>query len=392
MDVWDGAELYGRGKLLRVHCPHFTDLKFYVCRDYYKPVSETLADDTDPTMAELFYDLRPQSLGSFVIFSSSKIGSESFLALSSSHGNTLTELKLNSLTAEAMENLNLLKGCTNITSLLLSENAGSETDLEHRHNDVFLEVVAWLRECKQLQTISLSHFFSGPSMLTPVLLEHTIKLRELNLDGYVMAPAKTFHRALVHQPSLQSVCLKGEGDEPSAVGLEGYNILVDSLYHLRNLTDLRLKNISDYFNDEHISCLAQNLANLENLETSGYQLTDSSLEELCKLEFLKRLDFNAVTRFTAEGIIKSVSMLGPGNMGFVLAILMADMDHDLTVFEQNMIRDVMTKQVGGKFEFQTITGRLAGLALPEERLTHFQILIFPNSKAIPRTEMYLKVP
>lgn len=361
MDVWDGATLRGLGKLLRQHCPHFADLKFYVWLDTHAwaempLVASRAAADTDPTMAELFNDLRPQSLESFVIFSSSMIGPQSFLALSSSHGNTLTELKLNSLTANAMENLNLLKGCINITSLLLSEGPGSETDLEHRHNDVFLEVVAWLKECKKLQTISLSHFFSGPSLLTAVLLEHKIQLRELNLDGYVMTPAKTFHRALVHQPSLQSVCLKGEGDDISALGLEGYGILVDSLCHLHNLTDLRLKNIAEFFNDDHIRLLAQNLPHLENLETGGWLLTDSSLEELCKLEVLKRLDFSAITYFTAEGIMKSIRLLGPGNMGFVLAVLMADMEYNLTPREQKSIRDAIAKQVGGKFEFQMIRG------------------------------------
>ena len=311
-------------------------------------------------MAQLFSDLRPQSLESFVVFSSSSIGPESFLALSSSHGRTLTELKLNSLNSHAMENLNLLKGCSSIVSLLMSEEPGSETDLEHRHPEVFLEVVAWLGECKSLQTISLSHFFNGPNLLTPLLLESTIRLRELNLDGYTMNPARTFHRALVNQPTLQSICLKGEGDEPSALGLEGYDALVNSLCQLPKLTDLRLKNISDFFNDDHICQLAQNLHKLETLDTSGWALRDRCLSELSNLKFLRSLEFSAYTRFTSNGIMDFIYGLeGPDHAGFSLAVLNAEMDCNLAEDEQIQIREAIYTKFGGKFHFQVISASYA---------------------------------
>lgn len=306
-------------------------------------------------MADLFSDLRPQSLESFVIFSSSTIGPQSFLALSSSQGETLAELKLNSLNAQAMENLNLLKGCTNISTLLLSESPASETDLENRHNDVYLEVVAWLRECKRLQNISLSHFFNGPNLLTPVLLENDIRLHELNLDGYLMGSARAFHRALVNQQSLQSICLKGEGDDPG-LGLENEDILVNSLCRLPNLVDLRLKNISDFFNDDHIIRLAQNLHKLETFDTSGWGLTDKCLGELSNLSFLRSLEFSAYTRFTSNGIMDFVYSLEGDHAGFMLAVLNAEMDCNLPPDEQERIREVIAVKYGGKFDFQVIRG------------------------------------
>ncbi|KAG6997543.1 hypothetical protein G7Y79_00040g077080 [Physcia stellaris] len=253
LNLWEGEALRDTGVPIRTHCPSFAELKFWRC-----------------AMASFLNEIKEQSLESLEIFSVSKVGPESFRALNC-HRDSLTELHLHSIGADAMVSLNLLKGCSNIVSLQLSESGESTTDLEHRHNDVFLEIIDWLKECKRLKSLKLKHFFSAPSLLTPVLLEHDIKLIELELDEYTMTVGKNVHRALVHQPSLQSLFLKGEGDDP---GTDGYNILVGSLCKLENLTELRLQNISDYFNSEHICLLAQNLPKLESFATTGWGITD----------------------------------------------------------------------------------------------------------------------
>ena len=338
-------------------------------------MAHRLNSDADATLAGFLDDVRPQSIESLEVFSGSTIASKSFHSLGC-HSETLTELALKCLSADAMQSLNILKGCTNLTSLSLAESPGSITDLEHRHNDVFLEVVVWLQECTNLKSVQLSHFYSGPALLTPVLLEKTIHLRELELDGYSMTPAKTFHRALAHQTSLRSLCLKGEGDE---TGPEGYNILVDSLCQLVNLTDLRLKEIADYFNDEHICKLARSLPKLEVLVTGGWNITDAVLRELPVLSSLKMLQFNAITKFTAQAIMEFVLSLGYGNMGFVLAILMADMESDLAPHEKQLITETLAQQVKGRFDFMLLRGkrceaRLGCLAniLPDPEVSEFE--------------------
>lgn len=305
-------------------------------------------------MSSFLNEIKPHSLQSLEIFSHSTIGPESFLALNC-HKDSLAELHLRSISADAMISLHLLKGCTNIVSLQLSESSVSTTDLEHRHNDIFLEIIAWLRECKHLKSVKLSHFFSAPSLLTPILLEDDIELAELELDQYTMTVGKTFHRALSQQRSLKSLYLKGEGDE---LGTDGYDILVDSLCNLRNLTELSLENISDYFQDKHICQLAQRLPKLENFATSGWGITDVVLKDLVNLKYLRRLLFNALTNFTAKGLLAYVQGLSYSNQGFVLAVMMADMDSNLEPREQDLIRETLSKRVGGTFDFMLIRGIL----------------------------------
>lgn len=308
-----------------------------------------MGNDADNQLAAFLNGLRPHSLQSFEIFSQSAIGAESFLALNS-HRESLTELKLSSIPADAMPAISMLKGCTNLVTLLLAESIG--VDLEHRHNDIFLETVAWLKECESLRSISFSKFLSAPALMPSILLENSIKLTKLEFEGYAMRNSKDFHQALGNQTSLQSLWLKGESDETG----DGIEILVESLSKLVNLTDLRLREISDPFANEHISTLARSLPKLEVWWTSGYGITDTIWDDIASLKSLRRLDLMALSSFTANGILGFVHDLGPGNKGFSLAIMMADMDSDLTQGEQTLIRDTLAERVEGRFEFTLMRG------------------------------------
>ncbi|KAL9033177.1 MAG: hypothetical protein Q9214_007635, partial [Letrouitia sp. 1 TL-2023] len=107
---------------------------------------------------------------------------------------------------------------------------------------------------------------------------------------------------------------------------------------------LRLRDISDYFNDEVIQRLARSLSKLEVWCTSGWAITDAIWEEVAQLKSLRRLDFTALTQFTAKGILDFILNLGPGNHNFVLAVMMADSDCDLSEAEQTMIRETMAER------------------------------------------------
>ncbi len=288
---------------------------------------------------------------SFEIFSVSQIGAESFLALNC-HRETLTELKLNGIKAESIPALSMLKGCTNLTSLLLSENGVATQDLEKRHYDVFLELVAWLCQCKGLRTISLYNLLSAPAILTPLLLESSIHLTKLALEGYSMSESRDFHRALSQQTSLQDLWLKGESSENP----EDVDTLVESLSKLENLTDMRLQEVSDYFLDKHFCTLAKSLQRLEVWESSGYGITDAIWSDMASMKSLRRLEFNAQTRFTSGGIICFILNLGPGNNGLLLNIAMQDVDYNLSDKEQDMIKEMMISEVDGRFDFMLFRG------------------------------------
>ena len=294
-------------------------------------------------------------------FSSSQIGIESFIALNC-HRNSLKELKLHGIKADAIPAISMMKGCTSINTLLMAEDRRGTQNLEKRYNGIFLETVAWLTQCKQLKKIAINKMLGVPALLTHVLLENDIRLTSLELDcyeqseeyesGYLMSESRNFHQALANQPTLEILYLNGESSEVSL----DVDILVDSLSKLQKLKDLRLRFISDYFLDRHIRQLAQSLPRLEIWWTHGWAVTDAVWIDIASLKLLRRLDFNANTRFTANGILNFIMELGPGNQGFELGINRADMDFDLSDEEQDMIREALASQVGGRFDFQLVRG------------------------------------
>ncbi len=125
---------------------------------------------------------------------------------------------------------------------------------------------------------------------------------------------------------------------------------------LEGLTVLRLQRIADYFDDENICKLARSLPKLEVLVVGGWDITDAVLTELRTLSSLKTLQFNAITKFTKQAIMEFILSLGPGNMGFALSILMADMDSDLEPYERLHIGETLEAQLKGRFEFMTLRG------------------------------------
>ena len=302
--------------------------------------------EADHLLASFLNDLRPQSLEAFEIFSYSDIGAETFLALNC-HRGSLQELKLNNIKPEAMPSLSLMKGCVALTSLLMTETIGT-TDLENRQHDVFLEVVAWLRKCRGLQSITFQKFMSAPAILTPILLEDNIHLAKLELEGYSGVASREFHLALAHQQSLRSLWLKGDGDD---FVRDDFDALIGSLSKLTQLVDLRLRDISDYFRDEHICQLARSLPRLEEWWTSGFGITDAIWTDVASLRSLRRLELSAWTTFTIQGLLEFISTLKDGNRGLILSVMMADPESGLTEDEQSLVRDTLLAKAEGRFDY-----------------------------------------
>ncbi|KAL8849019.1 MAG: hypothetical protein Q9221_005980 [Calogaya cf. arnoldii] len=337
LNLWEGGALVGAGSLLRQHCHQFKTLSFWAW-DH---------DDADQKFADFLNEIRPQTLESLEIFSFAKTGAESFLALSC-HRDSLKELKLNSIDPTAMHSLHMLAGCTNLTTLLLTDATNRSVYLKTAHQDIFHEVVAWLTSCKKLRSVTVRNIRGGQDLMTPILLENDIHLTSLELKGYAMADSRDFHQALANQTSLQELQLQGDSDETG----DGVATLVESLSQLVNLTDLRLQDISDYFTDEVLGRLARSLPKLEGWYTSGWGVTDAIWSDMAGLKSLRRLDMAALSRFTANGILDFILSLGPGNKGLVLSIMMADLDCDLTEKDQSTIKETISTQVDGRFEFQ----------------------------------------
>ena len=342
MTVWSGTALTtGVGAAIRNCCPDFKTLSCYGWH--------ALEEQADSQFSEFLKELRPQTLQSLEVFSHPDIR-EHTLAAINLHGTSLVELKLYNLTSEGMVALPMLRDCTALTALLLAERGF--TDLKKRQNDVFLDIIAWLKNCQRLRSITFQKIYSAPDILTPILMDNSIRLVDLEVTDYPASTAKDFHQALGHQDrTLRNLLLKGAGDDCDI------DVLVDSLTKLVHLTTLRLQNVSDFFRNEHIKQVAQGLPQLESFWTSGYGITDAVWADLALLKNLRRLDINAWSAFTTDGILEYISKLTPGNWGLSISILMADPNSSLTEEEHTLIRDTLATKVEGRFDYLLARGK-----------------------------------
>ncbi|KAK3076714.1 hypothetical protein LTS18_012253 [Coniosporium uncinatum] len=309
-----------------------------------------MGQGTDSKLAAFISELAPNSLRAFVTHSDTGIGHESFLALSG-HGRSLKQLKL-CLHSDALPAIAYLKGCTELETLDLEDLHGT-IDMEKTQNDVFLETIAWLRECKSLREVSFKKFQSAPALMVPILLEDRIRLEKVEIESssYALKDSSGFHMALANQKSIQSLGLQADGEDAWGVPVSTF---IDSLGKMTELRELRLNIYNcESIGDPQISALATALENLEGFYiNTGWNYTDAVLGPVAKLKQLRNITFGAFSRFTTDGLLEFVAQLGPGNQGMVLTVDAADPDAGLSDDEQNLVREALNVKVGGEFGYQ----------------------------------------
>lgn len=289
--------------------------------------------------------MRPNSLKAITTLSDIGAGAETFLALNA-HGESLKELRI-CVSNESMPHLSLLAGCTALEALRIEDVHGSIV-LEETQNDVFLEMIAWLRKCENLQRLSFTKVLSASSIVTPLLLEHNIHLRTLEIDSYVLKDSRRFHQALIHQKdSLTFLSLSGDTD---GMFRDDVDTIVDSLKQLTQLRVLRLL-LQEVFHEDHLIAVINNLNLLEELYVNGLELNDRVLEFVGNLGNLKSVALAGISKFTTDGLLEFVSRLGPGNQGIRVMIDMADPDTLLPDEEVGLVRESLARKVGGTLEY-----------------------------------------
>ena len=338
--LWKGDALAnGAGQAIADHCEHFRSLT----------IREWLAPDADVSFATFLDELKPDTLAYFEMISYNNIGAASFAAFG--HHKSLQELTLGSMNQEAMLNLNQLKDCTEIHTLVLEDNFGT-VRLEELNNDVFVEVVAWLSSCTKLRDLTVKRFYDGPGLLAQVLPSPDLKLAKLSLEGYLVRNpnSRLFHTALADQKTLESLWLKGSGEDTTPDDLE---VMVEGLNSLSNLKALVLKDVSDEFDEGHIISLALSLPQLEELWTSGGVVSSHPLRLLSQMWQLKSLTLYAMTQFTCDEIIDFLGRLDPRRQkGFNLSLMAADpIQGYLSETEQDLIREFIKSTLDGGFDF-----------------------------------------
>ena len=364
--LWKGDALAnGAGQAIADYCEQFENLT----------IREWRSLDADTVFATFLNDLKPDTLYYFEMISWNSIGAASFDALG--RHKTLQELKLANLSPEAMQNLNQLKDCTELHTLELEDNTRL-TQLEAAHNDVFVEVVAWLGSCTKLRDLSLKNFSDATAILSQILSSPNLKLNKLSLEGYYVrfANSRLFHTALSEQKSLESVWLKGNGEDTTSDDLQ---IMVDGLSNVRNLRELVLKDVSDEFQEEHIASLALSLPLLEEFWTSGDVVSSNLLPALTQLKHLKSLTLYAMTQFTCDEIIDFLSQLDMRTQqGFNMSLMASDPNQgNLSDTEQDLIRDYVRANLDGRFDF--VLWREADTSDSEDDVSLLICIMHPES-------------
>lgn len=247
----------------------------------------------------------------------------------------------------------LLRDCTNLVSLSLADIA--DTDHETSHSDAFLETVAWLKECKELKSLTLNPYLSASALMTQIFSENSVHLTSLDFKGFLPQHSRQSHIELLHalanQTSLQRLRLRVSLHED----VLDVGVMVESLSKLVNLTDLRLEASFAHFDDEDIVQLASSLSKLEVLSIGGIRLTDDSWGEFASLRSLRRLELDALASSTVDGILGFIEKLGPGNVGLRISLTNVDYDNDLMYElwdQKELIGDTIAEKVYGWFEIE----------------------------------------
>lgn len=333
--------------LLHAHCPNLEALT--VCRSSHP--------DTDHALATFIGGMPENKLTSLEVIGDVGIAAETYLALAS-HAESLTSLKLR-LGDEGILALGLLQSCTAIKTLAIGSDRGYAVDLKATQNDVFLEIVEWLKACTNLKDLDIHNILSATDIVEPALYSNTIQLDELSINSsreefsYISKDHGDFHRSLRTQSNLRRLLLRGDPDPPSRDDIE---VLVDSLCSLTELRELNLIRISDWFNDENISLLGQCMPKLENLYVGGFGCSDRALTGIADLGNLRFLTFSTLSRFTFKGIVNFIDRLGPGNTGIVISVESADSDYAITDQEVEDLRKMVQDKLDGRFEYQFFRG------------------------------------
>ncbi|KAI5248127.1 hypothetical protein E4T43_01625 [Aureobasidium subglaciale] len=311
-------------------------------------------DESDVLLARFLNNMPKNTLQYFENIGECGIGIETCRALNT-HAESLRFLAL-AVPDKGIEGLGLMKNCAVIETLKLTDTQPPH-DLKEMQKDTLDGMIEWLKQCTKLREVNLTDFISAPDILTPALSEEGVDLEDLQINArrddcmYALREHSEFHAAIGLQTKLQSLVLKADPDPLEPVAR---NQLCESLCELRDLRYLQLTRSSDYFQDDQLQLLGENLLNLEDLNVSGWLLSDNTLATLSNLGNLKSLTFNGLSVFTADGLLEFIDKLGPSNRGLAISIDMASLDAALSGEEQDLVRDTLATKVQGRFEYQLV--------------------------------------
>lgn len=252
-----------------------------------------------------------------------------------------------------MPQLTLLENCNALEEVRI-EDVHSTHIHEETQAEICSGITKWLRNCPKLYRLNFGGLPSAPTIVTPLLVDKTIRLRMLEVDAYVLKDSRQFHQALGTQTSLTFLSLTGDTD---GMVRDDVDAIVDSLKQLTNMQTLRLL-LQEVFAEHHLIALLQNLTQLNEVYVSGLELTDKLLEPVGNLQNLRSITMAGISKFTMDGLERLFKRLGPGNQGFRVLIDMADPDTAISDEEHTYLTQILTDIAGGTMDYTLWKGML----------------------------------
>ena len=322
---FNGEAISCSGQLLEANCPKFTDVAFYRWN----------GPETDNQFATFLLDLKPDSLESLAISSSSDAGLQTLQALNK-HSATIRKLELGQVDQSVFYHLPELSGFTAMKEFDLScTTTLTSSALDSLSGEAWADISNWFKSLRGIDTLKLHGLGTTANILEGLLHDSTIRLSALEISNYNSESASKFHDAIASQSmTLRKLRLvSGEGESCDT------GVLAHAISQLRHLEELHLQNVSEFFTNTHITSIAKALPRLKTFVFSGWEISDAIWPALAKLTSLVCLEIYAFSNFTWKAIIDSfIDCLGTGNKGLRFAIMMQNPEKDLNLVEQEKIR------------------------------------------------------
>ena len=352
LELFIGTSLKGKNihEAIYENCPKFNGLSIFSWMD--PGVVGQLKYDPDEADRELGAFLAGLPFNNLTIFENIRqFGlKDHFCRSLAKHSESLTELRL-CIEKDTITHLIWLRRCTKLRRFRL-EIAGTIVDENSIEKDCLDELIDWLQECSDLQSVELSDVGFAPHLLIPLCESEDISLEDLDIKAlrswYSMKENRQFHTSLGHQTKLKNLSIFGDATDVSS---DDNDTLVESVCQCKQLRRLKLRGVSEYFSEEAVIRLLTVLTDLQEVYIHGLMLGDNVLEAVATHPKLRTICFMDLTVFTFEGLLGFISILDESKQNFELAINMASSDRQLSDEEIQMVRQSLYDKVQGKLDY-----------------------------------------
>jgi hypothetical protein len=271
-------------------CPKLRSLKLYL---WAQAAAMGEAENEDTALSQLLSCIQGSGLERFLMkHGTSTFGQLSISALSYFHGKTLVELEILDISMAALTQFSLAREITNLRSCTLSYDSQVAPDAGNHEYVHILSSFLSSNTALRVLDIRLPLFQSIINGTLKNLHLNTLRITEIakSVPETVIVPE--FWKAI----STQALCLEELHLPPPFISdnslVEFSDLPTDMISAICSLSKLRVlgaNGFTRYITDDDILSLGLHCSELEQLSVIAPNLTDTSLEGLCKLPKLKEL-------------------------------------------------------------------------------------------------------